>query len=153
MAKNYFVHPTAVIDPGAQIGEGTKIWHFTHISGKAKVGKNCTLGQGVFIDNEVEVGDFVKIQNNTTLCRGVKIESEVFLGPGICFTNDKYPKVKGEWQVQKTLIKKGASIGANVTFLPGIVIGEKAMVGAGAVVTKSIPREEVWVGNPARKLK
>ena len=156
---SYSAHSSAIIDDGAQIGANTKIWHFTHVCGGAKIGEKCSLGQNVFIGNDVKIGNNVKIQNNVSIYQGVLIEDGVFLGPHVCFTNDKFPrainpdgtlKTVNDWQLCKTLVKKGASIGANSTILPGITIGEFAMVGAGSVVTKDVPDYAIAFGNPAR---
>ncbi len=150
MAK-YFIHPTAIVEEGARIGEGTRIWHFVHIRKGAKIGKNCNIGKGVYIDVNVEIGNNVKIQNFVSIYRGVKIEDDVFIGPHATFTNDLYPRSFNEdWELVPTLVKKGASIGANATIVCGITIGEYAMIGAGAVVTKDVPPFGLVYGNPAR---
>lgn len=150
MAK-YFVHPTAIVEEGARIGEGTRIWHFVHVRKGAKIGKNCNIGKGVYIDVNVEIGNNVKIQNFVSVYRGVKIEDDVFIGPHATFTNDLYPRSFNEnWELVPTLVKKGASIGANATIVCGITIGEYAMIGAGAVVTKDVPPFGLVYGNPAR---
>ena len=151
MAQKYFVHPTAVVEDGAEIGEGTRIWHFVHVREGAKVGRNCNIGKGVYIDVNVEIGNNVKIQNFVSIYRGVKIEDDVFIGPHATFTNDLYPRSFNEdWELVPTLVKKGASIGANATIVCGITIGEYAMIGAGAVVTKDVPPFGLVYGNPAR---
>ena len=148
---NYYVHPTAIIEKNVTIGEGTKIWHFAHVRTGAKIGRNCNIGKGVYIDAGVEIGDRVKIQNFVSVYRGVKVEDDVFLGPHATLTNDLYPRSFNEdWEVVPTLIKKGASIGANATIVCGVTIGEYAMVGAGAVVTKDVPPHALVYGNPAR---
>ncbi len=145
------MHPTAVVEEGAVIGEGTRIWHFAHIRSGARIGKNCNIGKGVYVDVDVEIGDRVKIQNFVSVYRGVKIEDDVFLGPHATLTNDLYPRSFNEdWKVVPTLIKRGASIGANATIICGVTIGEYAMVGAGAVVTKDVPPHALVYGNPAR---
>jgi len=147
----YFVHPTAVVEEGATIGEGTRIWHFAHIRSGARIGRNCNIGKGVYVDVGVEIGDRVKIQNFVSVYRGVKIEDDVFLGPHATLTNDLYPRSFNEdWEVVPTIIKRGASIGANATIVCGVTIGEYAMVGAGAVVTKDVPPHALVYGNPAR---
>ena len=149
---NYFVHESSYIDKGVEIGEGTKIWHFCHIQKGAKIGKNCNIGQNVYIGSNVAIGDNVKIQNNVSVYEGVTIEDEVFLGPSCVFTNDLTPRAKfpkGHENFVKTLIKKGASIGANATIVCGNTIGENAMVGAGAVVTHDVEDNTIVVGNPA----
>lgn len=149
----YQRHETALVDEGAKIGKGTKVWHFAHIMGGAKIGEDCVIGQNVFVGGEAIIGDRCKIQNNVGVYDGVVVEDEVFLGPSCVFTNDHFPRATGEWKITPTLIKRGASIGANATIVCGVIIGEKALIGAGAVVTKDVPAGEVWVGNPARKLR
>jgi len=151
---NYFVHESAYVDDGAVIGEGTKIWHFCHILSKAKIGKRCNLGQNVMVANNVVVGDFCKIQNNVSLYEGVILEDYVFCGPSMVFTNVKTPRCEfprntsGDYQ--KTLIKRGASIGANATIVCGITLQECAFVAAGAVVTKDVPAYGMVAGVPAQ---
>lgn len=149
----YQKHETAIVDDGAKIGKGTKIWHFAHVMGGAKIGEECVIGQNVFVGSEAVIGDRCKIQNNVSVYDGVILEDEVFLGPSCVLTNDHNPKAVGDWQISKTIIKRGASLGANCTIVCGVTIGEGALIGAGAVVTKDVPAGEVWVGNPARKLK
>lgn len=151
--KKYFVHESSYVDEGVEIGEGTKVWHFCHIQQGAKIGKNCSLGQNVNISNNVKVGNFVKIQNNVSLYEGVEIEDGVFCGPSCVFTNDLTPRAefpKGSEAYKKTLVKKGASIGANSTIICGHVIGEYAMIAAGAVVTKNVPAYTLVAGVPAK---
>ena len=150
----YFVHETVVIDKGCEIGEGTKIWHFSHIMPGSKIGKNCNLGQNVVISPDVVLGNNVKVQNNVSVYTGVICEDDVFLGPSMVFTNITNPRsaVVRKDKYEKTLIKKGASIGANTTILCGLEIGEYAMIGAGAVVTKNIQNYALVVGNPVRQL-
>ncbi|WP_179192998.1 acyltransferase [Thermococcus litoralis] len=151
MAQKYFVHPTAVVEDGAEIGEGTRIWHFAHVRKGAKIGKNCNIGKDVYIDVGVEIGNNVKIQNGVSVYHGVKVEDDVFLGPHMTFTNDLYPRAFNEdWELVPTLVKKGASIGAHATIVCGVTIGEYAMIGAGAVVTKDVPPFGLVFGNPAR---
>jgi UDP-2-acetamido-3-amino-2,3-dideoxy-glucuronate N-acetyltransferase len=152
--KNYFVNQYAVVDDNVKIGENTKIWHFSHIQSGSKIGKNCTLGQNVNIANNVTIGNFVKIQNNVSVYEGVELEDYVFCGPSMVFTNilnprSKYPQVGAEFYI-KTLVKEGASLGANSTIVCGITIGRFAFVGAGAVVTKDVPDFALVVGNPAK---
>lgn len=135
-----------------EIGDGTKIWHFVHVREKARIGKNCIIGKGAYIDTEVEIGDNVKIQNFVSVYRGVKIEDDVFIGPSATFTNDLYPRAyiwDGD-RVGRTVVRKGASIGANATIVCGVTIGEYAMVGAGSVVTKDVPPFSLYYGNPAK---
>jgi len=149
---SYSKHETAVVDDGAKVGKGTKVWHFAHIMGGAQIGENCVIGQNVFVGGEAVIGDRCKVQNNVSVYDGVTLEDEVFLGPSCVLTNDHNPKAQGEWQITPTVIKKSASIGANATIVCGVTIGEGALVGAGAVVTHNVPPGEVWVGNPAHKL-
>ncbi len=153
-AKNYFVHPLAVVDDNVAIGEGTKIWHFSHVQAGAKIGKNCVLGQNVNVGNDVTIGNFVKIQNNVSIYEGVALEDYVFCGPSMVFTNildprSKYPQV-GKQYYLKTLVQEGASLGANCTIVCGHTIGRHAFVGAGAVVTKDVPDHALVLGNPAK---
>jgi len=145
------VHISSYIDLGAKIGDGTKIWHFCHVMGKAVIGKNCTIGQNVFIANNVIIGNNCKIQNNVSLYEGLVIENDVFIGPSVVFTNIKNPRsfINRKDQYKPTVIHKGATIGANSTILCGIVIGEYSLVGAGAVVTKDVPPHTRVFGNPA----
>jgi len=152
--KKYYVDPHAVVDDNVDVGEGTKIWHFSHVQSGAKIGKKCILGQNVNIGNNVTIGNFVKIQNNVSVYEGVTLEDYVFCGPSMVFTNikdprSKYPQVGKQYYI-KTLVKEGASLGANSTIVCGITIGRFAFVGAGAVVTKDVPDFAMVVGNPAR---
>ena len=145
------IHPSASIDPGAQIGEGSMIWVNVQIREGTKIGKNCILSKDVYIDCNVSIGDECKIQNSVSVYDGVTIESQVFVGPNASFTNDNAPRAfNTDWQITKTLVKHGASLGANCTIICGIVIGEYAMVAAGSVVTKDIPPYTLVAGNPAR---
>ena len=148
-----FIHSTAIIDEGAQIGAGTRIWHFCHLMPDSRVGERCILGQNVFVDNNTLIGNGVKIQNNVSVYNGVVLEDDVFLGPSMVFTNVINPRsfIERKQEFKKTLIKKGATIGANATILCGIEIGTYAMIGAGAVVTKSVPDFALMTGNPARQ--
>lgn len=151
--KNYFVHESSYIDDDVQIGAGTKIWHFCHIQSGAGIGENCSMGQNVNISNNVHIGNNVKIQNNVSVYEGVELEDGVFCGPSCVFTNDLTPRAeypKGRGNYKKTLVKMGASIGANATVVCGHTIGEYAMVAAGAVVTKDVPAYALAVGIPAR---
>ena len=147
----YFKHPTAIVET-EEIGEGTKIWHFVHVREMARIGKNCNIGKGVYVDKEVEIGDNVKIQNFVSVYKGVKIEDDVFIGPSVTFTNDLYPRafIWNEERVVPTIVKKGATIGANSTIVCGVSIGEYAMVGAGSVVTRDVPPFGLVCGNPAK---
>ncbi len=151
--KEYFAHETAVIDEGCEIAAGTKIWHFSHIMSGCKIGRDCNLGQNVVVSPEVVLGDRVKVQNNVSIYTGVICEDEVFLGPSMVFTNVINPRsgVNRRGQYQRTLVKFGASIGANATIVCGHDIGRFAFIGAGAVVTKEVPDYALVVGNPARQ--
>jgi len=153
MEKDYFAHETAVIDDGCRIGKGTKIWHFTHIMSNCIIGEHCNIGQNVVVSPEVILGKNVKIQNNVSIYTGVVCEDDVFLGPSMVFTNIINPRsaVIRKEQYAKTLVKKGASIGANATIVCGHDIGEYAFIGAGAVVTKTVPAYALVVGNPAKQ--
>jgi len=146
----YFKHPTAVVESD-DIGEGTKIWHFAHVRERAKIGKNCVIGKSVYIDEDVEIGDRVKVQNFVSVYKGVRIENDVLVGPSVTFTNDLYPRAFS-WDADKitmTVVKEGASIGANSTIVCGVTISEYAMIGAGSVVTKDVPPFGLVYGNPA----
>lgn len=150
-----YIHESSYIDKGASIGEGTKIWHFCHVQSGARIGKNCVLGQNVNIANNVIVGDDVKIQNNVSVYEGVELEDGVFCGPSCVFTNDLTPRArypKGSAAYEKTLVKEGASIGANATIVCGHAIGKNAMIAAGAVVTKDVPDHALVAGIPARQI-
>lgn len=140
---------TAIIENAVEIGEGTKIWHFTHVCNSAKIGKNCTIGEGVYIGPGVVIGDNCKIQNHAQIFQGVTIGNNVFIGPCVCFTNDKYPAATGEWNLIKTYVQHDVSIGANSTVLCGITLGLGCLVGAGSVVTKSVETFKKVYGNPA----
>jgi UDP-2-acetamido-3-amino-2,3-dideoxy-glucuronate N-acetyltransferase len=148
------IHNTAIIDSNVKIGEGTKIWASSHISNGAVIGKNCVIGEGVHIGPNVVIGDGCKIQNHSLLYEGVTLEDNVFLGPNTVTTNDHRPEVGGDWKnssrFKKTLFKKGCSIGANTTIVCGVTIGEGSLIGAGSVVTKSIPNDTTAYGNPAK---
>ncbi len=150
----YQAHPTAVIDEGAQIGEGTKIWHFSHIMGPCQIGKHCNLGQNVVISPDVVLGNNVKVQNNVSIYTGVTCDDDVFLGPSCVFTNVVNPRsgVNRRGQYSRTHVGVGASIGANATIVCGHDIGPYAFIGAGAVVTKNIPAYALVVGNPSKKI-
>ncbi len=152
--NKYFVHESSYVDENVVIGEDTKIWHFSHVQSGAQIGKNCSIGQNVNIGNNVKIGSHVKIQNNVSLFEGVELKDFVFCGPSMVFTNIKIPRSefpqRGSDYYQKTLVKKSASIGANATIICGITIGEYAIVGSGAVVTKDVPPYSLVVGNPAK---
>jgi UDP-2-acetamido-3-amino-2,3-dideoxy-glucuronate N-acetyltransferase len=153
MPENYFAHPTAVIDEGSTIGAGAKIWHFSHIMKGCIIGESCNIGQNVVVSPQVVLGRNVKVQNNVSIYTGVICEDDVFLGPSMVFTNILNPRsaiVRRE-QYVKTLVEKGASIGANATIICGHNIGRYALIGAGAVVTKDVPAYALLIGNPARQ--
>lgn len=151
--SSFFAHPTAVIDEGCIIGEGTKIWHFSHVMPGCTIGRNCNIGQNVVISPEVILGNNVKVQNNVSIYTGVVCEDDVFLGPSMVFTNVTNPRsaVNRRGQYARTVVKRGASIGANATIVCGHDIGEFAFIGAGAVVTKHVPAYALVVGNPAQQ--
>ncbi|MGB3228697.1 MAG: acyltransferase [Saprospiraceae bacterium] len=151
--NSFYAHPTAIIDDGCIIGEGTKIWHFSHIMPKCTIGKNCNIGQNVVISPDVILGNNVKVQNNVSIYTGVICEDDVFLGPSMVFTNVINPRsaVNRKNQYARTTVRKGASIGANATIVCGNDIGEYAFIGAGAVVTKEVSSYALVIGNPARQ--
>ena len=146
------IHKSSFVDDNVKIGEGSKIWHFCHILSGTIIGKNCTIGQNVMIGPDVIVGDNVKIQNNVSLYKGVFIEDDVFIGPSAVFTNVKFPRayIEQKNNFEKTMIKKGCTIGANATIVCGVTLGEYSLVGAGSVVTKTYPKNSILIGNPAR---
>jgi len=153
-SKKYFVHESSYVDEPCEIGEGTKIWHFCHIQKNAKIGNNCVLGQNVNVAPNVTIGSFCKIQNNVSIYEGVTLEDYVFCGPSMVFTNIidpkcKYPQASSEYYI-KTLVKEGASIGANATIICGHTIGRHAMIGAGTVVTKDVPDYALVIGIPGK---
>jgi acetyltransferase-like isoleucine patch superfamily enzyme len=151
--KNYYVHPKALCETES-IGKDTRIWAFTHLMPRAKIGENCNVCDFVYIENDVIIGSNVTIKSGVQLWDGVRIEDDVFIGPNATFTNDIFPRSKVYHETpQVTVVKKGASIGANATILPGITIGEKAMIGAGAVVITDVPDYSLVVGNPAKIIK
>ena len=149
--KKVYIHPTAIVEKPARIGEGTKVWHFVHIRENAEIGRECVLGHSVYVGNGVRIGNQVKLENRVSVYKGVMIEDNVFVGPHVIFTNDPYPRSYGAyWKVVPTLVEKGASIGAGTVVVCGITIGEHAMIGAGSIVTKDIPPHALAYGNPAR---
>ena len=152
--KKYYAHPTALIDEGCDIGEGTKIWHFSHIMPGCRIGDNCNIGQNVVVSPGVSLGSNVKVQNNVSIYTGVTCDSDVFLGPSCVFTNVINPRsaVNRKSEYMKTHVGRGASIGANATIVCGHNIGEFAFIGAGAVVTKEVPAYALVVGNPAKQI-
>jgi UDP-2-acetamido-3-amino-2,3-dideoxy-glucuronate N-acetyltransferase len=149
---NYFVHQSSFVDDGSEVGEGTKIWHFSHVMARARIGKGCNIGQNVVISPDVVIGDNVKIQNNVSVYTGVILEDDVFCGPSMVFTNVTNPRshVSRKHEYQRTLVRRGASLGANCTIICGHTIGCYAFVGAGAVITRDVPDYALVVGNPAR---
>ena len=151
---NYQVHPSAIIDEGAEIGEGSRIWHFVHVCGGARVGKNVSMGQNVFVGNKVVIGDNCKIQNNVSVYDNVTLEEGVFCGPSMVFTNVYNPRslIERKDEFRDTLVKKGATLGANCTIICDVTIGEFAFVGAGAVVIKDVPAYALMVGVPAKQI-
>jgi UDP-2-acetamido-3-amino-2,3-dideoxy-glucuronate N-acetyltransferase len=158
--RPFYAHPTAEVSPDATVGVGTRIWRQAHIREFAHIGEACNVGKGVYIDAHVRIGSHVKIQNHVSIFEGVRLEDGVFIGPHVCFTNDLAPRaitpdgrLKGadDWEITPTLVKYGASIGAGAVIVCGITIGEFALVGAGAVVTKDVPAHALVFGNPARQ--
>ena len=149
----YFKHAKALVHSGAQIGEGTRVWAFTNIQPGAVIGKECNICDGCFIENGVLIGDYVTIKNHVSVFSGVHIEDNVFVGANVAFINDRYPRShrENEWVLEKTIIKKGATLGSNSTILCGISIGEYAVIGAGSVITKSVPAHIIMHGNPAKE--
>ena len=148
----YYVHETAIVDPGTAIGAGTKIWHWTHVMPCAVIGENCIIGQGCFVAGKI--GDRCKIQNGVNLFKGVVLEDSVFIGPNVTFTNVKQPRANIEQKDNflPTVIKSGVTIGAGSTIVCGVTIYDRALIGAGSVVTKDVPADETWCGNPAKRL-
>ena len=146
------IHPSAIVDEGAQIGDGTRVWHWVHISGGARIGRNCNLGQNVFVANRVVIGDNVRIQNNVSVYDAVTLEDHVFCGPSMVFTNVYNPRseVSRKEEYRPTLVRRGATLGANCTIVCGITIGQYAFIGAGAVVNRDVPDFALMVGVPAR---
>jgi UDP-2-acetamido-3-amino-2,3-dideoxy-glucuronate N-acetyltransferase len=154
MSSNTYIHPSSIIDDGATIGAGTKVWHFCHLMPQCRVGENCILGQNVFVDNNVVLGNRVKVQNNVSIYNGVTLEDDVFLGPSMVFTNVINPRsfIERKKEFKKTIIRKGATIGANSTVLCGIEVGSYAMIGAGTMVVKNVLPFALVVGNPAHQI-
>lgn len=154
-APECFVHPTAFVEPGADVGRGTRVWHFCHVMSGARIGEDCVLGQNVFIGKDVQLGRRVHVQNNVSVYAGVVIEDDVFCGPSMVFTNVRTPRVgfvrKDTVEQLITRVRRGASIGANATLVCGVEIGERAMIGAGAVVTRDVPPHALMLGVPARR--
>lgn len=151
MSGEVFIHSTAEVDPTAKLGAGTKVWNNVQIREKAVIGKDCIIGKSVYVDHTVFIGDRVKVQNSVSIYHGVTVEDDVFLGPHMTFTNDLYPRAfDPEWHVVSTMVRRGASVGANVTIVCGVELGEYCMIGAGAVVTKDVPPHALVIGNPGR---
>lgn len=148
-----FIHSTAEVSEAAKIGDGTKVWNQAQIREDAVIGDNCIISKNAYIDTKVKLGNRVKVQNNVNVYHGVTIEDDVFLGPSMTFTNDLYPRACNDsWEITETLVKRGASIGANATIVCGVTIGEYATVGSGSVVAKDVPEHALVVGNPARQI-
>ena len=148
---DYFKHEKSIVEEGARIGEGTKVWAFTHIQSGASIGKQCNIGEGSFIEKGAAIGDQVTIKHHVAVFDGVTIEDHCFIGSNAAFINDRYPRSRSDsWILEKTYIKKGAAIGSNAVILCGLTIGEYAFVGAGSVVTKDVPNQAIVYGNPAR---
>ena len=152
MEKGYFVHPTAVVDEPMEIGDSTQIWHFSHIMSGAKIGRDCIIGQNVFIGKDVILGNNIKVQNNVSIYSGVILEDDVFCGPSVVFTNVFNPRsfISRKKEFRKTVVRKGATIGANATIICGNTIGQYAFIGAGSVVTKDVPDYALVYGNPGK---
>lgn len=148
------IHPSAIVDAGAQLGEGTRVWHFVHVSAGARIGRACSLGQGVYVGNDVQIGHNVKIQNNVSVYDAVTLEDDVFCGPSMVFTNVHNPRsaVARKNEYRPTLVRRGATLGANCTIVCGTTVGEYAFVGAGAVVSRDVPAFALMVGVPARRI-
>ncbi len=148
------IHPSAIVDDGAQLGDGTRVWHFVHVSPGARIGARCSLGQGVYVGNDVVIGDNVKVQNNVSVYDAVTLEDDVFCGPSMVFTNVYNPRasVVRKAEYRRTLVKKGATLGANCTIVCGVTIGEHAFVGAGAVVNRDVAAFALMAGVPARRI-
>ncbi len=149
--SDFFIHESSYVDENVEIGDDTRIWHFCHIQKGTRIGRKCTIGQNVNVSNNVVIGNNVKIQNNVSVYEGVEIEDDVFCGPSCVFTNDLTPRAKYRREYQKTLVKKGASIGANATIVCGHIVGKYALIAAGAVVTSNVPDYALMMGVPARR--
>lgn len=145
-----FIHETSIVEEGAILGEGTKVWHWCHISAGAVIGQNCSFGQSVYVAPGVHIGNNVRVQNGVSLYTGLVVEDYCFIGPHAVFTNDRYPRACGEWTPETTILRRGASVGANATIVCGLEMGEFSMAGCGAVVTRSVPPRTLVTGNPAR---
>lgn len=154
MGKSYYQHESAIVDEGARIGKGSRIWHWVHVCASARIGEDCSLGQNVFVGDRVNIGNNVKIQNNVSVYEGVELEDDVFCGPSMVFTNVYNPRaaIVRKDQYRKTLVKQGASLGANCTIVCGVTIGRYAFIGAGAVVNQDVPDYGLMVGVPARQI-
>jgi acetyltransferase-like isoleucine patch superfamily enzyme len=153
MPSDVFIHSSAFVEDGAQIGDGTRVWHHAHLRSGSRVGSGCNLGKNVYVDTGAEIGDRVKIQNNVSVFHGVHIDDDVFVGPSATFTNDRVPRAFNDhWRIVETWVDHGASIGANATIVCGHRLGEYSMVGAGSVVTRDVEPHELVVGSPARRL-
>jgi UDP-2-acetamido-3-amino-2,3-dideoxy-glucuronate N-acetyltransferase len=152
MERKYFVHPSAIVDEPAEVGEGTQIWHFSHIMSGAKIGEHCIIGQNVFIGKGAILGNNIKVQNNVSIYAGVVLEDDVFCGPSMVFTNVFNPRsfISRKKEFRKTLVRKGATIGANATVVCGNTIGQYAFIGAGSIVTRDVPDHTLVYGNPGR---
>jgi UDP-2-acetamido-3-amino-2,3-dideoxy-glucuronate N-acetyltransferase len=145
------IHPMAIVEEGASVGHGTRIWHRSHVRAGSRIGSGCTIGFAVYVDTGVVIGDRCKIQNHVSVYRGVTLEDEVFVGPGATFTNDLYPRADAAaWEVVPTWVRRGASVGANATIVCGVEVGDRSMVGAGSVVTTDVPAHGLVTGSPAR---
>jgi UDP-2-acetamido-3-amino-2,3-dideoxy-glucuronate N-acetyltransferase len=149
--EQIFIHDTASVDPRSEIGSGSKIWMNVQVRENAKIGSQCVISKDVYIDESVSIGNRCKIQNSVSVYKGVEIDDDVFVGPNACFTNDLIPRAfNQDWKISKTFVGKGASIGANATIICGVTIGSYSMIGAGAVVTKDVPKYSLVIGNPAK---
>jgi acetyltransferase-like isoleucine patch superfamily enzyme len=147
-----FVHPTAIVEDNAEIGDRTKVWHRSHVRAGSVIGDDCSLGFAVYVDEGAVIGSRCKIQNHVSVFKGVTIEDDVLVGPSVTFTNDLYPRAQDDWRITDTLIGRGASLGANSTIVCGVVVGPWAMVGAGSVVVDDVPANALVVGNPAKQI-